>query len=168
VIVVSDTSPLNYLVLINAIDLLPKLFDDVYVPPKVIEELQRPKTPDAVRKWALSPPAWLKVTAPKAQIKFTVRLDPGEAHAISLAKEQNATAVPNDEKKGRRVAKSQGLDTVGTITVLELAALKKLLDLGPALHALQNTTFRITSELIRTALDADAARKLAEKNSRGR
>ena len=28
--VVSDTTPLNYLVLISAIDVLPKLFDEVY------------------------------------------------------------------------------------------------------------------------------------------
>jgi predicted nucleic acid-binding protein len=37
-IVVSDTSPLNYLVLISAIDVLPKLLEQVYVPPSVVVE----------------------------------------------------------------------------------------------------------------------------------
>jgi predicted nucleic acid-binding protein len=55
-IVVSDTSPLNYLVLIGEVDLLPKLFAKVYIPPSVIEELTRLKTPDVVRTWAQSPP----------------------------------------------------------------------------------------------------------------
>jgi hypothetical protein len=36
VIVVSDTSPLNYLLLIGAIDVLPALFDGVYAPPDVM------------------------------------------------------------------------------------------------------------------------------------
>ncbi len=43
-IVVSDTSPLNYLVLIGAIDVLPKLFGEVYAPPAVIQEFQHPRT----------------------------------------------------------------------------------------------------------------------------
>ena len=37
---VSDTSPLNYLVLIEAVEVLPALFGRVVVPPAVIEELQ--------------------------------------------------------------------------------------------------------------------------------
>lgn len=48
-IVVSDTSPLNYLVLIYEIEVLPKLFEQVYIPPSVIVELTRLKTPDPVR-----------------------------------------------------------------------------------------------------------------------
>ena len=40
-IVVSDTSPLNYLILINAIDVLPMLFEEIYVPARVMEELER-------------------------------------------------------------------------------------------------------------------------------
>jgi predicted nucleic acid-binding protein len=165
VIVVSDTSPLNYLILINAIDVLPKVFGEVCVPPRVIEELRNSKTPQPVTAWAQSPPAWLKIVAPKSLLAFAVRLDPGETAAITLAKELKATVILIDERKGRRVAKQEGLDAVGTITVLELAARKNILELGPALEALQRTTFRISAELIRAALDADAARKRAAKNS---
>jgi predicted nucleic acid-binding protein len=35
-IVVSDTTPLNYLLLINAINVLPQLFREVYVPQQVL------------------------------------------------------------------------------------------------------------------------------------
>jgi len=60
-IVVSDTSPLNYLVLVGAIDVLPKLFGEVYVPLAVIQELQHPRTPVPVKQWAQSPPDWLRI-----------------------------------------------------------------------------------------------------------
>jgi predicted nucleic acid-binding protein len=59
VIVVCDTSPLNYLVLIGHEHVLPALFDQVVAPPAVIMELQRAKAPDAVRAWANNLPAWL-------------------------------------------------------------------------------------------------------------
>lgn len=40
-IVVSDTSPLNYLVLLDVVSVLPKLFGEVVVPPAVLTELAR-------------------------------------------------------------------------------------------------------------------------------
>lgn len=60
-IVVSNTSPLNYLVLISAVDLLPQLFGSIFIPPAVQDELSDPETPDSVRKWSTHPPAWLHV-----------------------------------------------------------------------------------------------------------
>jgi hypothetical protein len=50
-IVVADTGPINYLVLIDAIDLLPKLFDQVLAPQAVFDELTDPDTPATVRAW---------------------------------------------------------------------------------------------------------------------
>jgi hypothetical protein len=44
-IVVCDTSPVNYLVLIDEIDLLPQLFTTVVLPAGVLAELQHPRTP---------------------------------------------------------------------------------------------------------------------------
>jgi hypothetical protein len=44
-LVVADTSPLNYLVWIQQDTLLPILYDRVVIPPAVYEELQRPETP---------------------------------------------------------------------------------------------------------------------------
>ena len=43
-IVISDTTPINYLVLIGAQDILHTLFGTVFIPPAVFEELTRPKT----------------------------------------------------------------------------------------------------------------------------
>jgi predicted nucleic acid-binding protein len=158
-IVVSDTSPLNYLVLIDAIDLLPRLFGEVYVPPAVIEELAHSRTPDVVKEWIQSSPAWLRIQPPAADHRFTDGLGPGETAAIALAIELGASAVLIDEKAGRRIAKAQGLATLGTITVLELGAEQQLIDLNAAIVALSQTTFHITDELLDAALARDAARK---------
>jgi predicted nucleic acid-binding protein len=135
-IVVSDTSPLNYLVLVGAIDVLPDLFGEVYAPPAVLVELQHPRTPDVVKDWSQAPPNWLR----------------SEADAIALALEMGASAVLVDEKKGRRTAIAQGLAVLSTLTVLELAADRDLLDLRATLDALQATTFHCTQALIDDAL----------------
>jgi len=50
-IIVSDTTPLRYLIEIDEIYVLEKLFGEVIIPEKVAEELQRPKTPQQVKDW---------------------------------------------------------------------------------------------------------------------
>lgn len=158
-IVVSDTSPLNYLILIHSIDVLPALFGEIYVPTEVMNELMRLRAPESVRAWAHSPPRWLRVATPSIVITTSVRLDPGEIQAIALAKELQAEAIIIDERKGRRVANEHGLNAVGTLNVLEFAAERNLIDLKPTLDALRQTTFHITDEYIDAALQRDAARK---------
>lgn len=48
-IIVSDTTPLHYLILIGEQDILPNLFGRVIIPQAVVTELQRPETPETVR-----------------------------------------------------------------------------------------------------------------------
>jgi predicted nucleic acid-binding protein len=50
-IVVADTTPLNYLMLIGEIELLSALYESILIPREVHEELQRLKTPPPVRAW---------------------------------------------------------------------------------------------------------------------
>ena len=60
-VVVADTGPLHYLVLIGQVEILPRLFGGVSVPAIVRDELDRAATPAAVRAWVASPPPWLAV-----------------------------------------------------------------------------------------------------------
>jgi predicted nucleic acid-binding protein len=85
-IVIADTSPVNYLALIGLIDILPQLLGSVLIPEAVHNELQREKTPQAEKDWLGSYPAWLeikRVDAPSDEA--LLRLDPGEHEAISLS-----------------------------------------------------------------------------------
>lgn len=58
-IVIADTSPLNYLVLIGEIERLPSLYRKILIPqPQAVhKELLRAQTQLAVRNWAASLPA---------------------------------------------------------------------------------------------------------------
>ena len=50
-LVVSDTGPINYLVLIGYVDVLPLLFQKIAMPLAVREELLDPNAPPLVREW---------------------------------------------------------------------------------------------------------------------
>ena len=156
-IVVSDTSPLNYLLLIGHSDVLPKLFGRVLTPPAVIAELLHEKSPTLVRAWATAPPPWLEVRAP-AQIDVSMDLGPGEGEAISLARELAADAVLIDERQGAAVAKQSGIFVVGTLGVLVVAADKGLLALPQAIAALRQTSFRASEEVYMRAMHRNLRR----------
>jgi len=59
--IVADTTPLNYLVLIEAVGILPRLFASVLIPPAFKKELSHGNAPAAVSTWIANPPSWLKV-----------------------------------------------------------------------------------------------------------
>lgn len=58
-VVVADSSPLNYLVLIGSIDILQELFNKILVPAEVIAELRATAAPSRVRAWAEALPDWM-------------------------------------------------------------------------------------------------------------
>jgi predicted nucleic acid-binding protein len=148
-IVVSDTTPLNYLILIDSVHVLPTLFGRVYAPSAVMQELSHPKTPEAVRAWASSPPEWLTVQDPM-QTDPGLKLDPGEAAAIALAVELKADWVLLDERKGSRTAESRGFRVAGTLGIIEEAGAKGLLDYEQTRNRLvDETTFYVTDDVLR-------------------
>ena len=96
-VVVSDTSPLHYLILCGAETILPRLFRQVVIPPTVFRELRQPNTPPPVRAWARSLPAWATVQTPKT-LNLSLDVDAGELEAICLAQEIKAAAVLMDDR----------------------------------------------------------------------
>ena len=60
-LVVADTSPIRYLVQIDQIELLPQLFEKIFIPCIVFAELSHPYAPEAVRNCMRSKPDWLEV-----------------------------------------------------------------------------------------------------------
>ena len=148
-VVVADAGPLHYLVLIDAIDLLPRLFGTVVVPGPVRAELSRPRTPAPVRTWLASSPAWLEAAgAPAAQVPLSPRLGEGERAAIALAHAIGATLILMDDRAGVAVAQVQGSEATGTHGVLARAAAQNLVDLPQAVERLKATNFRYRPELL--------------------
>ncbi len=157
-VVVSDTSPLNYLVQCNVENVLPHLFRLVVIPPMVFRELQQPNTPPLVRQWACRLPSWVTVQTPKMPAP-TLNLDAGELEAICLAQEIHANAVLMDDRAGRNAAQKCGLTVIGTIGLMEQAAVHGLIALPTVLAKLRQTNARLDPELIQATLARDQARR---------
>jgi predicted nucleic acid-binding protein len=152
VIVVADTTPLQYLILIQYEDILPALYGRVVVPPAVIDELSRAETPQPVRDWLKSAPEWLEVRGPREVGRSSVPLGAGELEAIALAEELSADALLIDDWDGRQEALRRHLNVLGTLRVLADASEEGMVDLRVAVDRLRQTNFRANEELFQWLL----------------
>jgi len=152
-IVVSDTTPINYLILIGHIETLKELFGHVVIPEAVWDEFHNPGTPEIVRAWADATPDWLEVRDSSQSFLTSVgKLGAGEREAIALAKEMNADAILMDDRKGTKEARRHGLTTIGTLAILAKASQRGLLHLADALRGLAQTNFRFPNAKVIAAL----------------
>jgi len=160
-LVVADTSPINYLVLLEHTALLPALYTRVILPPAVVLELRDAEAPTAVRAWIADLPGWCEMRRPASDVdtEALAHLGAGEREAIVLAEELQADFLLIDEKDGRRAALSRALTVTGTLGVLERAAERGLIDLPSTLARLLTTSFRVRDELLQAMLARVAARK---------
>src|SRR5271170_376568 len=119
---VADTGPLNYLGLIEAVDLLPRMFSQVSIPSGVKDELCHPKAPISVRSWIAHPPEWLNIVSVGSLPSIgPPALDQGENQAIALAFQQQADVLI-DDREGVLQARKMNLEAIGTLAVLVRAA----------------------------------------------
>lgn len=158
-IVVADTSPINYLVLLGHIEILPKIYGEVLIPQAVLDELQDSDAPAEVRSWVSDPPAWLRISTIVYQPDPLLNLlDRGERDAILLAESIKADRLIIDDLDGRREAANRKLPVIGTLGILAEAARRNLLNLPQALAVLQTTSFHAAPALIKLLLANDADR----------
>ena len=161
-LVVADTGPINYLVLVDAIDLLPKLFSTVLVPATVYRELGHPSAPMPLRDWVANIPDWLEVRPDpdyKSNDPAEMALDEGERAAIALAAAINADLILIDDRAGATVARRRGFTATGTLGVLDLGARRGLIDLGRAFERLRATNFRYSPEIMDALLAQHSEKK---------
>jgi predicted nucleic acid-binding protein len=161
-VVVADATPLHYLILIDAVHVLPQLFGKLHAPVEVREELSREATPTVVRNWMQRPPDWLEVLpAPSggSEDDSLQALDPGERAAITLSETLRADLLLIDERAGAILAQRRGLATIGTLGVLDLASQAGLLRLHDAFVRLRKTNFRYPPSLLETLLESEKHRK---------
>jgi predicted nucleic acid-binding protein len=157
-LVVSDAGPLHYLILIDCAHVLPALFSHIIVPFCVQQELLHSSTPELVKKWVLSPPAWIEIV-PVTNARMIHGLHKGESEALQLALQMKASRILIDDLDGPTAARRLGLNVVGTIGVLERAAEKGIVQLQTALDNLRQTSFFASEELFTRALERARTRK---------
>jgi predicted nucleic acid-binding protein len=158
--VICDTGPLNYLILIEAADLLPRLFSPILIPVAVKNELTHPRAPAAVRDWIADSPSWLSVVPSGSYFVAQIpRLDAGESEVIALSLDRPGSLVLMDDRSGTSVAVKSGLNVVGTLALLDRAASRGWIKLPEAFRRLQATSFRAPLRLMAHMLEEDALRK---------
>jgi len=151
-LVIADTGPINYLILIEHIDLVPCLCGTVVLPAVVQAELADELAPLPVRRWISNPPAWLHIVS-TPEMFLGAGLHKGEAAAIALAASLGADLVLMDDRRGVLAAERLGIRVTGTLGVLDIAADRGLIDFAEAIHRLETTTFRKPVLLLRALLD---------------
>ena len=154
-IVVADTTPLNYLILLDRIDVLQNFYGRIFIPLAVQEELLSSFAPAKVRAWAGKPPLWLNILSPYLDLRLLpIGLDAGETQAIAAAENMHAEWLLIDEAAGRDEAARRGLRTIGTLGILRKARGAGLLNLPAELDRLIQLGFRISQPLMQLLLES--------------
>ncbi len=147
-IVVSDTTPLHYLILLDRVHLLPEILGNIVIPTIVSQEMLAEKTPRKIKEFISKPPDWLRV-APSTGIfdSDLMEIDAGEREAILLAEELQADGILIDDRDGRITAENRGIFVIGTLGVLEIAASGGLIDFKVEIRRIRNAGFYLTEDL---------------------
>jgi len=126
---ISNTSPLLYLYRIGAINWLPELFDEVWIPEAVKNELLAGRSKGYDVPNPDDYPS-LSVVNPKSMPSEWLALDlgVGEIAAMALALENPRQIVLLDDMLARRTAQVAGLQVWGTLKVLLEAKSQGLVD----------------------------------------
>src|SRR4051812_39353201 len=142
-IVVSDTGPIQYLILCDAIDLLPKLFGEVIIPEGVVAELSHENTPRTVKAWLATPPDWMSIRKASSSGRV-LGLGRGETEAIELALTFPGVFLLVDDEEARDVALRMGIPITGTVGILGRGVQAGLLNVAETVQKLRNTTFYLS------------------------
>jgi predicted nucleic acid-binding protein len=154
VIVVSDTSPLNYLIQIEVIEVVFRLFKAINIPGAVAAELSHRDAPEVTRAWIAKPPGTLHILEPEPVRDGALsRLHPGERAAILLAEQLSADLVILDDRAGRAVAIERSLRVIGTLAVLDEAGANGWLNIPEIVERLRKTGFRAHPSLYDWLID---------------
>lgn len=153
-VVVADTGPFNYLLLIGHIEILPRLFEKVILPSAVKDELGNPEAPAIVREWIAALPPWLEIHH-ASDLSAVGGLGAGEVEAIALALQLRADLLLMDDRRGVKAALGKGIEVTGTLGVLALAGKRGLIDLAEAFDLIKETSFRYPQAIMDQFLKED-------------
>ncbi len=139
-IIISDTSCIILLQKIGQLELLPKLYSQIFVTSLILKEFGGDLPAEIVVRDAQD----LNLIR-----TLSLTVDQGEASAIALAFEIDDSILVLDDRKARKFASSLGLKLTGTLGILLKAKhLGVLPSMKQILDELIKTDFRISQEII--------------------
>ena len=156
-IVVSNTTPLIGLAVVERFDLLQAIFRRISIPQAVYNETVVVGREKRGAKRELETANWVRIVTVQNQVAVEALLDElhrAEAEVIVLAQELGADWVLMDEKKGRRKTAELGLNTIGTLGLLLKAKQMGLLtEIAPHVDLLRRQGFSISDQVVRSVLE---------------
>ncbi len=152
-ILVADCSALIALATCHCLELLNELFETVVVPEAVYYEATQPN-----KKQAIELKAYLKNKIHKVDVQHYVFLDgfadTGETEAMILYKQLNANKLLIDDQHGRKVAKLNNINIIGSLGILLIAKQKKLIqNVAPYLNILEKSDIYLSKQVINAVLE---------------
>lgn len=155
-IVVSDTSALCNLALVDRLWLLEAIYQTIIIPEVVANELTAASNLTISSLLQLS---WIQTQSLTNsqladQLQQARGLDAGEANAIALALELQADDLLIDERLGRQEARRLGLSIIGILGILLIAKQRNLIpQVQPVMDALMDQAgFRVSPQLYQRVL----------------
>ena len=115
--IIGDSSALVALATMDRLDLLEKIFDKIYVPQAVYDEVTISYKSQSLK---LKEFLFDKVVAVELDIS-KMGLGQGELEAIALYKSMNADFLLIDDRRAKSFAKLNGLNVLGSLGVMVLA-----------------------------------------------
>jgi len=143
--IIGDSSALIALSAMDRLDILEKLFNKVYVPKAVYEEVTKSNKAESKKlKLFLKD----KVIEVKSHI-VKIGLGKGELESIVLYQELNAKFLLIDDKRAKKFAQLNSINTIGSLGIILLAKESGLIDsVKKDLEKLKDKNLYISKELI--------------------
>jgi predicted nucleic acid-binding protein len=155
-IVVSDTSALANLAIVDHLWLLESIYQTIIIPDVVARELAAASNPiiPAILQVGWIQPQPLTNSELANQLQQERGLDAGEANAIALALELQADDLLIDERLGRQEALRLGLSIIGILGILLVAKQRSLIpQVQPVMDTLiSQAGFRVSPQLYQRVL----------------
>ena len=157
-IVISDSTTLISLINIERFELLFKFSETIIITPSVYSEVSIQKSAKRIldEYIMLLKVIVVEVKNIKKVKELLIRLDLGESESIVLAEEKNLPLII-DEKKGKKIALSFGLNTIGLVGILLVYKKREYLssdEIIEIVEELREVHFRVSNKLLELLLES--------------
>ena len=148
--IIGDSSALVALAVVNQLELLEKLYDKLYIPQAVFDEVTQVGKPqsDKLRQFLQSKVKRVDLTLTQLGLGL------GELEAITLYKELDADVLLIDDNRAKKYASLNGVKVIGSLGVLIKAKEKGHIEIiKPFLDEIQKSEVYISKKLIEKVLE---------------
>jgi predicted nucleic acid-binding protein len=148
--VIADAGPLIALAGANTLEVLPRLFGEIWIPTSVKTECLVKHGADSQEITSALTAGWLVIKEVfSISITLSRSLGPGEADALHLARQAQNPLLILDDRLARREAARLQLAFIGTVRVLDLAEERGLIaDAAEIIRLMRQNGYRIEEGLL--------------------